>query len=60
MYAIIKRIDDEHFNIASEPGTGEPYLFDDVLEANEFAEKYGFVGSDVEIEDIDESRLEKG
>ena len=54
MYVITKSdfIDSEKVNVLCNPLTNEPYKFDDLYDAQLFAEKHGF--SDAEIVDITE------
>jgi hypothetical protein len=60
MYAIIKgNPDDENYNVVCNPSTGEPMLFDDMLDAETFAEDYGFTGADVQVLDIDPDKLKE-
>lgn len=59
MYAIIKgSIEDGSFNIVCDPATGKPIVFDDMLEAETWAEQYGFAGPDVRVEEVDPEKLE--
>lgn len=61
MYAIIKgNLEEETYNVVCDPGTGEPMLFDDMLEAETFAEDYGFTGPDVQVLDVDPDILKGG
>lgn len=61
MYAIIKgNLEEETYNVVCDPGTGEPLLFDDMLEAETFAEDYGFTGLDVQVLDVDPDALKGG
>lgn len=58
MYAIIKgSLEEENVNIVSHPGTGEILFFDDMLEAEEFAEENGFTGPDVQVMEVDPEKL---
>ncbi len=52
MYVITKSdfIDSEKVNVLCNPLTNEPYKFDDLYDAQLFAEQHGF--SDAEIIDI--------
>ena len=60
MYAIIKgNVEEETYNIVCHPATGEPMLFDDALEAEDFAEENGFTGPDVQVLDVDPEKLKE-
>lgn len=53
MYIIIKRNDNDTMNIVNDPSTGEPMTFDEMLEAENFADQFGFSGPGVEVIDVD-------
>ena len=60
MYYIIKKNEDGvTMNIVSDPSTGDPLGFYDIMDAVKFSEKYGFTGQGVNIVDLDEENLRR-
>ena len=58
MYYIIKNNDDgDTINVVSDPSTGDPLGFYDIMDAVEFSEKHGFTGQNINIVDLGNEKL---
>lgn len=58
MYYIIKNNDGgDTINVVSDPSTGDPLGFYDIMDAVEFSEKHGSTGQSINIVDLGNEKL---